>query len=285
MLLLCAFLAVMAMLGALLITAAMLFACTLVALATSQLMRHCMLKALSTIYHHPVHSRAAIVWVVRLVLDHMARPFRRKPDRDARIIRVDEEKLPSLVSKNKIAELHAYLDGFISSERFLVNASIDNAIRFDVRCIPDLFLGSGLVNGPRTMPAGTIFAVYYASLCQLSLRDKKSNYVFTYGELPARISKLEFELDGKPRLRVNPDSSGVFVNHNCKDPNAVFEWIGIHLVIRAEVQILPFQTITAHYGPDYLFTKSEAANLKTKTTPCLCQAPFPCTDGMYLLAH
>ena len=285
MILLCVFLATTAMLGALLVATVVLFALTLVALATSPLMRHCVLKALSTIYHHPSHSLTAVVWIVRLVFNHIARPFRDLPNHDARITAVDEQKLPSLVSKNKIADLRAYIDSFIDTERFLVNASIDNAFRFDIRVIPDLFLDSGLINGPRAIPAGTIFAMYYATLCQRSVRDETSSYVFTYGKFPERISRLDFELDGKPRLHVNPDSNAVFVNHNCKDPNAVFEWIGIHLVLRAAVQIPPFQSITAHYGPEYLFTKSEAAHLKAKTIRCLCQAPRPCSDGMFLIAH
>ena len=288
MIVLCVFLATLAMLGVLIVAAVALTVLALVAFSTSRLMQHCMQKAANTIYNHPTHSREAVIWVVRLVLDHFARQFRSEPNYNERIIQVDVTKLPSLVSNNKTVRLQTYINSLIDTERYLASTAIENARRFDVRMVPDLFLENGLVNGPRTIPTGTIIAVYYSTLCQKSTRDKNSSYIFTYGKFPAFISDLTFVLDAKPRLHSNPNSNAAFANHNCKDPNAEFSWVGINLLLRAAVPIAPFQNITAHYGPDYLFTESEAAEMRRKNTPmiaCMCQAPHPCSSNMFLIAH
>ena len=270
----------------LLVTAAVAI---LVAFETSPLMRHCILKALSIGYHHPSHARASVVWVLRLVFDNIVRPFRSQPKYDERVIEVDTTKLPSLVSNNTIGRLQAYIGmptdighALMTIERNLVRTAIDNARHFDIRMIPDLFLNNGLVNGPHIIPVGTVLAVYYATLCQKSTRDEESSYVFIYGKFPPSVSRLEFDLDGKQRMHVNPDSNAVFANHKCRGANAKFDWININLVLVAETPIMPFENITTHYGPFYLLSELKMKNATRPTMPCMCEAPNPCSAKKYL---
>ncbi len=191
---------------------------------------------------------------------------------------LDRERLPALVQS--LPAMQAYVDAQIPFERYLARVAMENARRFRIRLMPHLFVGRGLMNGPRIIPAHTIVAVYYSVLCQVDARDEHSAYVMVYGKMPDSISRREFVLDGKPRLGVCPDSNGSYVNHKCYHANAEFVWVGdppIYRVARTRRPIQPFEQITVSYGEGYLISKAKARRIPPEERyDCLCEAPGPC---------